>query len=735
MAVTKETLDEIALSRAEYDLIIERLDREPNPVELGMFGALWSEHCGYKHSRPLLRLFSQKSNRVLSQIGAENAGAVDIGDGLAVVFKVESHNHPSAVEPLQGAATGVGGIVRDILAMGARPIALLNSLRFGPLDDLQNRYLFDGVVGGISWYGNCIGVPDVAGEICFDESYSQNPLVNAMCVGLVRADNIATSSASEVDNVMLLVGAGTGRDGIHGASGLASRTFEEEVELRPTVQVGNPFLEKVLIEACLEALDTGLVNAIQDLGAAGLTSAAVESAASGGRGIRLDISQVHQREQGMSPYEVMLSESQERMLLVVAPENVPAINAVFEKWDVVCREIGLVIAEKTAQVAVGPELVVDLPIGPLSEAPQYRLEGKPSEEDIKRLQLDIDSVALPQEGPQATLLRLLASPNIANKQGVYRQYDHQVQTNTVVGPGSDAAVLRVKGTKKAIAVTIDGNGRLCQLDPYQGGLIVVAEVCRNLSCSGALPLAVTDCLNFGNPERPDVYHQLEQCIQGIAEACRVLEVPVVSGNVSLYNESRGQAIFPTPVVGGLGLLEDAAKATRSAFAAEGLVVGLLGADTLGIEVNDLAGSEYLQRVHGRVEGSPKIDIDLEKQVQQVCRDAIDQGLITSAHDCSEGGLAVALAECSIQGGMGFTGEFSVADRWDVTLFGERQSRIIVGLSEDRWDALVSLAAGFGVPAIKLGYTGGGRFRFNGQVDLFVSEISRVWNNGLEAVSG
>ena len=735
MAVTKETLDEIALSRAEYDLIIERLDREPNPVELGMFGALWSEHCGYKHSRPLLRLFSQKSNRVLSQTGAENAGAVDIGDGLAVVFKVESHNHPSAVEPLQGAATGVGGIVRDILAMGARPIALLNSLRFGPLDDPQNRYLFDGVVGGISWYGNCIGVPDVAGEICFDESYSQNPLVNAMCVGLVRADNLATSSASEVDNVMLLVGAGTGRDGIHGASGLASRTFEEEVELRPTVQVGNPFLEKVLIEACLEALDTGLVNAIQDLGAAGLTSAAVESAASGGRGIRLDISQVHQREQGMSPYEVMLSESQERMLLVVAPENVPAINAVFEKWDVVCREIGLVIAEKTAQVAVGPELVVDLPIGPLSEAPQYRLEGKPSEEDIKRLQLDIDSVALPQEGPQATLLRLLASPNIANKQGVYRQYDHQVQTNTVVGPGSDAAVLRVKGTKKAIAVTIDGNGRLCQLDPYQGGLIVVAEVCRNLSCSGALPLAVTDCLNFGNPERPDVYHQLEQCIQGIAEACRVLEVPVVSGNVSLYNESRGQAIFPTPVVGGLGLLEDAANATRSAFAGEGLVVGLLGADTLGIEVNDLAGSEYLQRVHGRVEGSPKIDIDLEKQVQQVCRDAIEQGLITSAHDCSEGGLAVALAECSIQGGMGFTGEFSVADRWDVTLFGERQSRIVVGLSEDRWDALVSLAAGFGVPAIKLGYTGGGRFRFNGQVDLSVSEISRVWNNGLEAVSG
>ena len=735
MAVTKEILDEIALSQAEYDLIIERLDREPNPVELGMFGALWSEHCGYKHSRPLLRLFSQKSTRVLSQTGAENAGAVDIGDGLAVVFKVESHNHPSAVEPLQGAATGVGGIVRDILAMGARPIALLNSLRFGPLDDPQNGHLFHGVVEGISWYGNCIGVPDVAGEICFDESYSQNPLVNAMCVGLVHTDKIATSAASEVGNVILLVGAGTGRDGIHGASGLASRTFEEKLELRPTVQVGNPFLEKVLIEACLEALDTGLVNAIQDLGAAGLTSAAIESAASGGRGIRLDIAEVHQREEGMSAYEVMLSESQERMLLVVAPRDVPAIKSVMDKWDVTCREIGNIIAEQTAQVAVGPELVVDLPIGQLSAAPQYRLEGKPSDADIQRRKLDLDSVSLPQDGPEGTLLRLLAAPNIANKKGVYRQYDHQVQTNTVVGPGSDAAVLRVKGTNKAIAVTIDGNGRLCQLDPYQGGQIVVAEVCRNLSCSGALPLAVTDCLNFGSPERPDVYHQLEQCIQGIAEASRVLEVPVVSGNVSLYNESRGQAIFPTPVVGGLGLLEDSSKATRSAFAAEGLVVGLLGAGTSEVESHDLAGSEYLQWVHGRVEGSPRIDIDLEKRVHQVCRSAIEQGLLASAHDCSEGGLAVALAECSIQGDVGFVGDFSIADRWDVILFGEQQSRIIVSLPKEHWDALSRLASSLAVPIVRLGYTGGDRFQLNDQMDLPVSQIADVWNNGLEAASG
>ena len=740
MAVTQEILDEIALSRAEYDLILERLDREPNPVELGMFGALWSEHCGYKHSRPLLSLFAQdadarKASRVLSQTGAENAGAVDIGDGLAVVFKVESHNHPSAVEPLQGAATGVGGIVRDILAMGARPIALLNSLRFGPLENPQNRHLFHGVVSGISWYGNCIGVPDVAGEVCFDESYSGNPLVNAMCVGLVRSDNIATSSASQLDNVMLLVGAGTGRDGIHGASGLASRTFDEEVELRPTVQVGNPFLEKVLIEACLEALDTGLVNAIQDLGAAGLTSAAIESAASGGRGIRLDLAQVHQRENGMSPYEVMLSESQERMLLVVAPKNVMAIKAVMEKWDVTCHEIGNVVADQTVQISVGKALVADLPIRPLSEAPQYRLKGKPSDEDINRLKLELDSVPLPKDGPQKTLLRLLASPNIANKESVYRQYDHQVQTNTVVGPGSDAAVLRVKGTDKAIAVTIDGNGRFCQLDPYQGGLIVVAEVSRNLSCSGALPLAMTDCLNFGSPERPEIYYQLEQCIRGIAEACRVLEVPVVSGNVSLYNESRGQAIFPTPVLGGLGLMEDSSKATRSAFAGEGMVVAVLGAETNEVDASDLAGSEYLQFIHVRVEGNPTINIDLEKRVQQACRGAIEHGLITSAHDCSEGGLAVALAECSIQGGLGFIGDFNINNRWDVSLFGERQSRIVVGLPGDNWDALANLASSLNVPIVRLGTTGGDRFRIEGQIDLPVSLITDVWNKGLDAASG
>ena len=764
MPVSQEVLDEIALTRAEYDLIVERLNREPNAVELGMFGALWSEHCGYKHSRPLLQMFSrphatptpdggERVGAVLSETGAENAGAVDIGDGLAVVFKVESHNHPSAVEPFQGAATGVGGIVRDILAMGARPIALLNSLRFGPLDETEqgavNRHLFGGVVRGISWYGNCIGVPDVGGEIYFDPSYSHNPLVNAMCVGLIRKDRLASAAARVPGSVLLLAGADTGRDGIHGASGLASRTFEEEAELRPTVQVGNPFLEKVLIEACLEALDTGAVLAIQDLGAAGLTSASIESAARAGRGIRLDLSEVHRRETGMNAYEVMLSESQERMLLVALPERVNEVKAVFERWDVACREIGSVISEPEARIYDAVEPVAHLPIQPLSEAPTYRLKGEPSAEDVSRRETSLAGLPLPECGPAETLMRLLAAPNIASKRSVYRQYDHQVQTNTMIGPGaSDAAVLRVKGTTKAIAVAVDGNGRKCLLDPFVGGQIAVAEVCRNVSCTGAKPLALTDCLNFGNPLRPDIYHQLEECIRGMALASETLDAPVVSGNVSLFNETQGQAVQPTPVVGALGLMEDASKAVGAGFPSEGLAVVLLGAEPGAAEAQDLAGSEFLAVMHGLTAGQPSIDLDLEQRVQETCREAIKQGLVLSAHDCSDGGLAVALAECCILGDVGLRCNLDAA-RWDAVLFGEKQSRIVVTVDSSDLPTLASLARSQGVPVLPLGRTGGERFVLrmgdeatndgsNGgppSIDLPVADLAAVWMNALEDASG
>ncbi len=744
MPVSREMLDEIALSPAEYEMIVDGLDREPTPVELGMFGALWSEHCGYKHSRPLLRMLPSRSSRTLSQAGAENAGAIDIGDGLAVVFKVESHNHPSAVEPLQGAATGVGGIVRDILAMGARPIALLNSLRFGPPDSIANRRLLRGVVDGIGWYGNCIGVPDVAGEIYFDPSYSLNPLVNAMCVGIARIDDLASAAADRSGDVLLLVGAGTGRDGIHGASGLASRTFEEEQELRPTVQVGNPFLEKVLIEACLEALGTGKVHALQDLGAAGLTSAAVESAARGGRGIALDISRVHRRETGMTGYEVMLSESQERMLLVAAPEHVPALNDVFDKWDVAREVVGTITADETVWVADGAEPLVDLPVQHLATAPQYRLSGAPTEADLQRQRLRLSDVPLPANAG-TTLRLLMAAPNIASRHGVYRQYDHQVQTNTVVAPGAgDAAVLRIKGTNRAIAVAIDGNGRQCYLDPYRGGQMVVAEVTRNLSCTGAEPLALTDCLNFGNPERPEVYYQLEQCIRGMARACRALQVPVVSGNVSLYNESQGTAIFPTPIVGGLGLLEDATRHCQSGFPADGLAVALLGADGLTARASDLAGSEYLNTLHGMVRGRPRINLALERRVQGLCRRLIAEGTALSAHDCSDGGLAVALAECAIIGASriehgpvtGFTATTGLVDglprRWDAALFGEAGARIVVTVAPERLAALMNAARAADVPALLLGTTGGARLQIGNLVDLPVAALADAWYGGLDA---
>jgi len=735
MSVSQETLDEIALSQAEYEAIVERLGREPNSVELGMFGSMWSEHCGYKHSKLLLRQLPSHSPRMLVQPGEENAGVVDIGDGLAIVMKIESHNHPSAVEPFHGAATGVGGIVRDIFAMGARPIALLNSLRFGPLDETQNRNLFRGVVAGISWYGNCIGVPDVGGEVSFSSSYSGNPLINAMCVGLVEKGGIVRAKASGRGNLLILVGADTGRDGIHGASGLASRTFEEEREMRPTVQVGNPFLEKVLIEACLEAVATGHILAMQDLGAAGLTSTVVESVARSGSGARIDIGRVLRREDGMTAYEIMLSESQERMLVVVSGEHEKTVRQVFDKWDLESIILGEVTDDGLVSVYDGDSLEASLPADVLTDPPLYRVAGEAPAYLKETQSIDLGALPIPTEKPESILLRLLSFPDIADKEWIFRQYDHQVQTNTLQSPGGDAAVLRLKGTGKSIALTTDGNGRYCYLDPFVGGIIAVAEACRNLACVGAEPLALTDCLNFGNPERPEVYYQLEGCVNGMAKACQEMGVPVISGNVSLYNETRGVAIWPTPVIGALGLLEDAEKRCTTAFKDEGDVVMLLGASEVSGDARALSGTVYLEVVYEKVAGVPFIDLDMEVNVQLLCRMAINDGLLHSAHDCADGGLAVCLAESCVAGGKGFVGAVTINGRWDAALFGETQSRIVVSLSVDALPALEKLASEQGVPLVQLGSVGGATFSLPGLLDVPLDDLETAWKGGLEKALG
>ncbi len=731
MSVSKETLDQIALSGDEYDLIVQKLEREPSEVELGMFGAMWSEHCGYKHSKPLLGLFPTTGAAVQVEAGQENAGMVDVGDGLSVVFKAESHNHPSAVEPYQGAATGVGGIIRDILAMGARPMALLNSLRFGPLDDPQNRHLFEGVVAGISGYGNCVGIPDVGGEIQFDASYAGNPLVNAMCIGILPHGSLVRAAASVPGSQLMLVGASTGRDGIHGASGLASRTFEDEREMRPTVQVGDPFLEKVLIEACLEVARGGHLEGMQDLGAAGLTSSVVESAHRGGTGFVLDVALVPRREAGMTPYEVMLSESQERMLLIVKPGKEVAVAGILDRWDLAHAVIGHITADGIARVVDGETTVGEAPVATLVEAPQYRPPG------VRPIELDaLHAAPMPAEPARgeanALLARMLASPNVASRRAVYRRYDHEVQTNTLIKPGhADAAVLRLRGTARAIAMAIDGNGRTAYLEPYVGGAMAVAEACRNVACTGARPQAVTDCLNFGDPEKPEVYYQLEQAIRGMADACRALGVPVVSGNVSLYNETRGRAIYPTPVVGALGVLADAETRVTAGFQSPGDTVVLLGADRVAGLAEDLAGSEYLAHEHGQVCGRPTIDLAAEARLQALLVDLAEARLLRSAHDCSEGGLAVAVAESAIIGGVGAALDAAITGRWDAALFGEPASRVVVSASPSNEQVLLARAASAGVPAVRLGSVGGEGLRWGTLVDVPIAVLSEAHGGGLE----
>ena len=731
MPVSQETLDEIALSRAEYEAIVDRLGREPEPLELGLFGALWSEHCGYKHTKPLLRRLPGESNRLLVAPGAENAGVIDIGDGLAIAMKIESHNHPSAVEPRQGAATGVGGIVRDIFAMGARPIALLDSLRFGlPQGDSHIQYLVHGVVGGISWYGNCIGIPNVGGETSFDRSYAGNPLVNAMCVGLIENARVVSATAKKPGDLLVLVGADTGRDGIHGASGLASRTFEEQAEMRSAVQVGNPFLEKVLIEACLEAIDIPGVNGMQDCGAAGLTSAAIEMAERSGMALTIDVSKVPRREEGMTPYEVMLSESQERMLLAVEQRAVAQVETLFEKWDLDATVIGEFNSGSEVIVSDGTRRVSATPIEPLTSAPEYSFTA-PKPEWLQQLQdEDPGRYRLPELAPADALLRMLASPNIASKRPVFRQYDHHVQTNTVVEPGGDAAMLRLKGTSRGIAISADCNGRLCYLDPRLGAQIAVAEACRNLACVGAEPLALTDGLNFGNPETEAVQYQLTESIEGIRAAANAFKIPVVSGNASLYNESAGQAIYPTPIIGALGLLEDVSKHATILFKQEGDAIVLIGRSEPWDQVESLAGSEFNAVFNDDASGMPVLDMGLELRVQELCRNAIRAGLLSSAHDCSDGGLATTIAESAITGGVGATITQAVPERWDAALFGEGQSRIVVSLPRQKLEAFHELANELGVPICELGSVGGDTLNL-GDVSVPLDAATDAWEHGFE----
>jgi phosphoribosylformylglycinamidine synthase len=740
MPVDQAALDAVALSRDEYALLIEQLGREPNAVELGMFGSLWSEHCGYKNSKPLLRLFPSGGDHVLTQAGAENAGAIDIGGGLCVVMKVESHNHPSAIEPYQGAATGVGGIVRDIFAMGAYPVAILDSLRFGPPTDPQNRYLLEGVVGGVGGYGNCLGIPNLGGEVVFSEAYNGNPLVNAMCVGIAETKKLQSAKATGVGNVFLLVGSDTGRDGIHGASGLASRTDPEArfEEMRPAVQVGNPFMEKLLMEACFElASEHGdWIVGLQDLGAAGLTSSVVECCAKGHSGAVLELAHVPRRESGMTPYEIMLSESQERMLVIAKTEHVDDVTRLFQHWELHCEPIGYVTEGDSVIISDGGVEVARVPVGIATEPPLYRRNGTRPAELLELNTLDLE--ALPDLRPADatdTLMALLRRPNITSKRGVFRTYDHQVLNSTVVPPGGDAGVIRVMGTSKGIAVTTDCNGKLCYLDPYIGAAAAVAEAARNIVCTGATPVAVTDCLNFGNPEKLDVYYQLNQAVRGISEACSIFGTPVVSGNVSLFNESAGRAIYPTPVIGMLGVLEDVSKSLRAGFSTPNCPVYLLGAG-LQQHASALAGSEYLEAAHNRVAGLPQLDLEAEYRLQRLLLALHAEGLVVSAHDCSDGGLAVTLAESAILGTAGFAGSAGLEGRLDAALFGEAQGRIVVSIMPDTFRQgggaarLEDLARSAGVPVARLGQTTESSGFTLGPIQSTVAQLLEAYETGI-----
>jgi phosphoribosylformylglycinamidine synthase len=732
---------ELGLTEEEYNKILEILGRVPTYTELGIFSVMWSEHCSYKNSILQLKTLPRIGKRLLVGAGEENAGLVDIGDGLAVAFKIESHNHPSAVEPHQGAATGVGGILRDIFTMGARPIAALNSLRFGKINsdnkaiNDRSKFLFANVVGGIAHYGNCFGVPTVSGEVYFEECYQDNPLVNAMAVGIVKHNQTATAKASGIGNPVFIVGSSTGKDGIHGATFASEEISEESESKRPNVQVGDPFTEKLLLEATLELIESGVVAGIQDMGAAGITCSTSEMSAKGECGMKINLDLVPLRDSDMSGYEIMLSESQERMLVVVHKGHEEAAKKIFDKWDLNCVQIGEIIKEPNIKIYHKGNLEADIPAEPLvlgGGAPVYKRETKEPSYFNETRKYDFGSLPEPKDYNEA-LLKLLASPNITNKNWVYTQYDTQVRTNTMLLPGGDASVVRIKGTEKAVSMKVDCNGRYVYLNPYKGGMIAVCESARNVACTGAIPLAITNCLNFGNPYNPEVYYQFTEAIRGMGEACKKLETPVTGGNVSFYNQSKDYAVFPTPSIGMIGLLEDYNNMVSSHFKNEGDLIILLG-DNSNSNIN---GSEYLNTIHNLVKGdAPEINLDEEKKLIDTLVEAANNKILKSAHDISDGGLAVALAECCISDRNNQTGcqiNFAYQSRKDFALFNEAQGRAVVSIEKNNLEKIKTICENNKISYSIIGETILNNFELNEEINVSLEEMTDAYFNSIEKI--
>jgi phosphoribosylformylglycinamidine synthase II len=732
--VTTELVFEHGLIKEEYDRILKILGRTPSFTELGIFSVMWSEHCSYKNSIALLKTLPREGGRLLVGAGEENAGLIDIGDGYAVAFKIESHNHPSAVEPYQGAATGVGGIMRDIFTMGARPVASLNSLRFGSLDDPRTRYLFEGVVKGIGDYGNSFGVPTVAGEVYFDESYQGNPLVNAMAVGIVKTNLSASATAKGKGNPVMIVGSSTGRDGIHGATFASEEISEKSEAKRPSVQVGDPFTEKLLLEATLEIIKNGWLIGIQDMGAAGISCSTSEMSAKGESGMKINLDKVPLREKGMSAYEIMLSESQERMLCVVKKGYEERVKEVFEKWDLHCEIIGEVTENKNLVVDYEGDRKAEIPAFELvlgGGAPVYHRETK-EPVYLKELR-QFDFSKLPEPGDLTeTLIKVFSSPNIVSKKWVYEQYDSMVRTNTIVGPGCDSAVIFIKDTNKALAIKTDCNGRYVYLNPEEGTKIAVAESARNIVCSGGVPLGITNCLNFGNPYKPEIYWQFTKAVKGMGDACREFNTPVTGGNVSFYNESPQSAVYPTPTIGMVGLIEDLKDITTSFFRNQNDIIYVLGED-----FEELGGSEYLKVIHRIVKGdSPKISLQAEKKLQDIVLTLIRRGIIKSAHDVSEGGVLSAIAECCIinnENKIGAVVNIPVKSREDFSFFSESQSRIIVSTDERSKEAFEEYLKENDQYFVLLGRTGGNSLKVNDKMEIAVDKLADIYYNTISHI--